>query len=110
MKEKINLSSIYRKKEDIVTRSIAGETLLVPIRSNLADMQRIYGLNPAAENIWQQLDGKRNLTEIHNGLMANFDVEKEQAETDIREFISQLIEAGIIEEGPASPTGKEEVT
>ena len=94
----MNLSSIYQKKEDIVTRRIADETLLVPIRSHLADMQRIFALNRVAEYIWQQLDGKRNLKEIHTGIIANFEVEKDRAGSDIREFISQLIESGIIEE------------
>lgn len=94
----MNLSSIYRKRDDIVTRQIAGETILVPIRSNLADMQRLFTLNTAAEYIWQQLDGKRNLKEIHDGMLANFEVEKEQADSDIREFISQLMDAAIIEE------------
>jgi hypothetical protein len=94
----MNLSSIYRKKEDIVTRQIAGETILVPIRSNLADMQRLFTLNTVAEYIWQQLDGKRNLKEIHDGILANFEVENDQADSDIREFISQLMDAAIIEE------------
>lgn len=94
----MDLNSIYRKREDIVTRQIAGETILVPIRSNLADMQRLFSLNTAAEYIWQQLDGKRNLKEIHDGILANFEVEKEQADSDIREFISQLMDAAIIEE------------
>ncbi len=94
----MNLSSIYRKREDIVTRRIAGETILVPIRSNLADMQRLFTLNTAAEYIWQQLDAKRNLKEIHDGILANFEVEKDQADSDIREFISQLMDAAIIEE------------
>jgi hypothetical protein len=94
----MNLSSIYRKKEDIVTRQIADETLLVPIRSHLADMQRLFALNKVGEYIWQQLDGKRNLKEIHKGIMANFNVEKDRAGSDIQEFISQLMDAGIIEE------------
>lgn len=90
------MNSIYCKQADIVTRQIAGETLLVPIRSNLADMQKIYGLNPVGKYIWQQLDGKRNLTKIHKEVTANFEVTEEQAELDIGEFISQLAEAGIV--------------
>ncbi len=94
----MNLNSIYRKKEDIVTRQIADETLLVPIRSHLADMQRIYALNTVAEYIWQQLDGKRNLKEIHDGILTHFKVEKDRSSSDMMEFISQLMEASIIEE------------
>jgi hypothetical protein len=95
----MNLHTIYRKKDDIVTRRIAGETLLVPIRSQVADMRNIFALtHSTAEFIWQQLDGKQNLQHIHQGILDNFQVENQQALSDLREFISRLLEAGIIEE------------
>lgn len=94
----MNFDSVYRKKEDIVARQIAGETLLIPIRGRLADMQKLFALNRVAEYIWQQLDGKQNLQAIADGVLAAFEVQEEQAAADIREFVSQLKEADIIEE------------
>ena len=95
----MKLNTVYRKKENTVTRQIAGETLLVPIRSQVADMQNIFALtHSTAEYIWQQLDGKQNLENIHQGIMDNFQAENHQAQSDLQEFISQLLEAGIIEE------------
>jgi methyltransferase-like protein len=94
----MNFDSVYRKKEDIVARQIAGETLLIPIRGHLADMQRLFALNRVAEYIWQQLDGKQNLQAIADGVLAAFEVQEEQAAADIREFVGQLMEADIIEE------------
>jgi hypothetical protein len=95
----MNLNLIYRKKENIVTRQIAGETMLVPIRSQVADMQNIFALtHSTAEYIWQQLDGKQDLEHIHQGIMDNFQVENQQALSDLQEFISKLLDAGIIEE------------
>jgi len=83
----------------MVTRRIAGETLLVPIRSQVADMQNIFALtHSTAEYIWQQLDGKQNLQQIHMGIMDNFQVGNRQALSDLQEFISQLLGSGIIEE------------
>ncbi len=92
----MKLSSIYRKRDDIVTRRIAGETLLVPIHGKLANMQRIFVLNAVAEHVWQQLDGKRDIEEIRNEVLTKFDVEKEEADTDTLEFITQLLEADLI--------------
>jgi hypothetical protein len=91
------LDSIFRKKDDIVTRLIAGETLLVPIYGELANMEKIFSLDPVAAFIWEQLDGKKRLKDIRDGLLDAFDVEKEQAETDILEFVGELLEAGLIE-------------
>ena len=92
------MSSLYRKKGETVTRQIAGETLLVPIHGDLANMERIFALNPTAAYIWQRLDGAKGLGEIRKGLLANFTVEQDQAESDLGEFIGELLEAGLIEE------------
>lgn len=95
----MNPGTVYRKKEDIVTRKIAGETLLVPIRSQVADMQKIFALdNQVAEYIWQQLDGRQSLQEIRAGIVDSYDVEEERAGADIRDFIQQMIAADVIEE------------
>jgi len=88
---------MYRRNEDIVTRKIAGELFLVPIRGKIADMQRIFTLNPVAEYIWQEID-KQNLHEIREGILARFDVEEERAGADIGEFIVELLEAQFIRE------------
>jgi methyltransferase-like protein len=86
----------FRKTTNIVSRKIAGETILVPITGRLADMQRIFSLNPVAEFIWEQMDGNKKLAEIHDDILNHFHVEKEQAELDIKEFISDLIKEGLI--------------
>jgi hypothetical protein len=89
---------IYRRKEEIVSRSIAGELFLVPISGNLADMQRIFTLSPVAEFIWNQLDGEKDLNAIQRDILSAFAVEREEADADLYEFISQLLEAQLIDE------------
>ncbi len=93
----IGLNSRFCKKEQIVTRQIAGETLLVPVYGDLANMERIFTLDPVAAFIWEQLDGKKSLKDIRDGVLDAFDVKKEQAETDIFEFIDELVKADLIE-------------
>ena len=88
-------SRIYRRKENIVSREIAGETILVPIRGKLADMQNIFTLNTVGAFIWNQLDGTKNLEDVLKLLLDKFDVTKEEAEKDTHEFISQILEAGL---------------
>jgi len=85
----------FRRNGDIVSRKIADEMFLVPVRGNMADMQRIFALNPVAEFIWQNLE-KKNLSDICKEVISNFDVSQQQAEEDINEFISELLEADLI--------------
>ncbi len=87
---------IFKKKKEIVSREIAGETILVPISGKLADMQRIFSLNPVAEYIWNQLNGERNLQEISDSILSVFDMEKEQVDADVQEFIAELLKEDLI--------------
>jgi len=87
---------IFKKKNEIVSREIAGETILVPISGKLADMQRIFSLNPVAEYIWNRLNGERNLQEISDSILSVFDMEKEQVDADVQEFIAELLKEDLI--------------
>src|SRR4030042_4863700 len=89
---------IYKKNGDIVTRRIAGDLFLIPIRGKIAEMQRIFVLNSVSECIWQELNGQKRLEEIRKSVVAKFDVEEEKEDSDIREFIAELLEANLIKE------------
>ena len=89
--------AIFRKKGEIVSRKIAGEMFLVPIHGKLADMQRIFSLTPVAEFIWNHLEGEKPLHKIRDDVLETFDVERERADADLQDFISQLLEANLIE-------------
>jgi len=94
------LATVYRRKADIVSRQVLGEALLVPIRGELADLQRIFALNPVAQHIWEQFDGEHDLAALRDGIVARFEVEPAQAEADLTDFIEQLAAAGLIAEVP----------
>jgi hypothetical protein len=87
---------IYRKNDGIIAREIAGEKLLVPIRGNLADMQRIFSLTPVADFIWEKLDGAQDLGNIRKQITMEYEVSQEQASSDIYEFVEQLIEFDLV--------------
>ncbi len=88
---------VFRKRGEVVSREIAGETILVPISGKLADMQRIFSLTPVASYIWGRLDGERSLEIIIQDVTDNFDVEHTEAENDLGEFVGELLKAGLIE-------------
>jgi hypothetical protein len=91
-------AKVYRKSPDIVTRTIAGELFLVPLRGKVADMQRIFSLNPVGELIWQEIDAHKSLSDIRDQVVSNFEVTAETATEDIEEFIAELLQAKLIAE------------
>jgi hypothetical protein len=86
------LSSRYRKSPDIVSRRIADEVILVPIRRNVADLQSIYTLNEAASRIWQLIGPENSLDKIKKTMVKEFEVTSQEAEEDIVEFVRQMEE------------------
>jgi len=91
------VGKLFKIKEDIVHRKIAGESILVPIRGELADMSNIFFMNPVGEFIWEHLDGKKNLDDIINMITEDFDVSRDIADNDAHEFVTDLQNAGLIE-------------
>ena len=90
----------FIRKGNIVTRRIAGETLLVPVYGSTADMQKLYVLEGAGEFIWQQLDGHASLQTVTAAVVELFNVERAVAENDIEELIGKMTDAGLIEKAP----------
>jgi hypothetical protein len=90
-------AKVYRRKPDVVTREVAGESLLVPIRGHLADMQTLFAVDAVAACIWSALDGARPLEAVLRNVLARFAVEEAVARADLRSFVGDLESAGLIE-------------
>ena len=88
----------YKRNEHIVSRAIVGETILVPIQGHLADMQRIFALNPVADYVWEKLDGDTAIDQIAEAVLEDFDVPKNEADSDLIELLGELIAAELVVE------------
>lgn len=81
---------------DVVSRSIDGERILVPIRSHAADLESIFTLNDAAARIWELVDGRRSVDEIAETIHREYDVDHEQASSDVRSLLGQMEQARLV--------------
>jgi hypothetical protein len=84
--------------ENVVRREIAGEVFLIPIRGRLADLHRLYVMDPVGDWIWEHLDGTRSRDEMVSVIRDRFSVDPDQAAADLDDFIQELWEAGLLEE------------
>ena len=87
----------FVKKGEFVTRSIAGEIILVPVRGQVGDLDAIYNLNEVGSFIWERVDGILSVRQIADAVAAEFEVNSEEAEIDMLRFIGVLESAGVIE-------------
>jgi hypothetical protein len=96
----MKMTAVYRKKDEIAGRSIAGESFLIPVCGRPVDLENIFVLNPMADYIWQRLDGERTVAEVLAAIVDDFSVEPEQAQADLTDLIGQLLGNGLIEKQP----------
>ena len=86
----IELGQIYRRNDNFVFRRIEGETILVPIRDNVGDLDCIYSLNPVGALVWEHLDGSHDLDAIKNRIAAEYDVSDNDVQADLLSFIDEM--------------------
>jgi len=87
----------WRAKGEFVTRSIAGETIIVPIRGQVGDLEAIYTLNEVGTFIWEIIGRGASINQIIEVVSNEFEVTPEDAEKDVRQFMGLLEAAGIVE-------------
>jgi len=89
--------SRFRIAGDHATRKIGDETIVVPVRARVADLESIYTFNEAGGAIWALVDGERDVADIARSLAAEFDVAEETALADVRRFLAGLEDEGLVE-------------
>ena len=90
------MSARFIKDQQSVTRSIAGETIIVPIKSGVGDLNSIYTLNEVGSRIWQLIDGARTAGQIAQAITEEYDVTMEAAAQDVTELLGALEAEGLI--------------
>jgi len=86
----------FIKERNFVTRRIGGETIIVPVRSNVADLDSVYTLNEVGTLIWELMDGQKRVSQIVEAICHSYEVTFAEAEKDTLDFLTSLETAGLI--------------
>lgn len=86
----IELKSVPFHSPSIVTRKAGNEYVLVPVTNNIADMNSVFTLNETGAFIWEQIDGKNNISDIIEKLTAEFDTDNDTAAKDVLSFMDDM--------------------
>jgi len=86
----------YVRSDSVVSRVIAGETLIVPLRNGVGDLASIYSLNEVGSTIWEALRQQRNHSEIVELIRQEFEEDGEQIERDVEMFLTEMQSAGLV--------------
>ena len=98
------MDSCFAKDTRIVTRCIAGETVIVPIRHDTANLDSIYTLNEIGTVIWNLLDQQASFDQMVQSIAGEYEVSTEQAAEDIYDFLQKLQTAELIHPAANPPS------
>lgn len=82
--------SLIDKQKNIISKKINNEYLLVPLTGNIANMKSLFSLNETAAFLWEKIDGEKNITQLAQEIAKEYEVELEEAYSDIQIFIKEI--------------------
>jgi hypothetical protein len=80
-----------------VTQCIAGQTIIVPVRDGVADLEALFTLNVVGARVWELLDRPVTCSRLAGMIAEDYDVTVDEAAHDVMTFVEALRAAGLIE-------------
>lgn len=84
------MTTQYQRGERHVYRQVAGEHLLIALHGD--SREPLFALTPTAALLWKCLEDWCTTDELTEALVREYEVTREQAATDVEEFLVQLEE------------------
>jgi hypothetical protein len=77
----------------VMSRLVGDEMVLLDLESGV-----YFGLDGVGQRIWESIGKGLTLRSIASAIVAEFEVEEEQAQADVIEFVRDLVERGLLAE------------
>ena len=82
--------SVFKRSDEVVCRAVGLESILVPIRNNVGNLDFVYTLSPVAARIWALIDGVRTADAIVDMIVAEYEIDRQTALSDFAELAGDL--------------------
>jgi hypothetical protein len=88
---------LFTRSRSVVSRVVAGETLIVPVRGKVGDLASIYSFNGTGSLIWKLLDAPRSLADLIDAVEHEYEVEPDQAQKDVTQFLNDMSSVALVD-------------
>ena len=92
-----------RKTPGFVSRCIGDDTIIVPVRGGVGDLEAIFTLNPVGRTIWERIDGKTSVIGLADEVSRQYEIDQATAAADVAEFVDLLAAKGLLTGEDPSP-------
>ena len=91
------VSGRVRRSPNVVSRVVADEAIVVPIRRGAADLDSIYTFNEAGTELWSLIEKGLDRAGLISHLQSQYGLSTEQATQDAHSFLKDLSDEGLVE-------------
>ena len=88
---KFQSADSFSISDEVLSQEVNGETVLLDL-----DGESYFGLNEVGTRIWQLIKSERTVGETLSALSDEYDVSREQLESDVGELLDKLSGAGLV--------------
>ena len=86
-----------RVSKELILREVAGENILIPVGKAALIIHGMICLTETAAFLFGKLQEEHTEAELVDALLTEYDVDRETAAKDVREFVEQMESVGILE-------------
>src|SRR5208282_5213700 len=91
----ISDTQVFVRSRAVVSRVVARETLIVPVRGKVGDLASIYSFNETGSLIWKILEKPRAVAEVVSEVAEAYEVDADRVRQDAMRFLSDMQTVGL---------------
>ena len=92
---------MMKVRNEFVLRKIGEEYIAVPVGKAALEFNGLLALNEQGAWLWKQMAAGADGEQLLQGMLEEYDVDRETAESDIKEFVNNQKKKGILEQEEA---------
>jgi len=81
----------FKLSDEVLSQEVNGETVLLDLEG-----ESYFGLNEVSTRVWQLLQLEHSVAGIVDTLLDEYDVSREQLESDVSDLLGKFTDAGLI--------------
>ena len=87
---------VFAHRGEFALRQVGSESILVPIRNRVGDLDSVYVFTTVAARIWSLLDGNRDVDRVVTMICDEYEVDSGVVRGDLEELLGSLEAADLI--------------